>query len=66
MLISIKYGKNQKVTYLESSLYVLVSLGSIVIVFKYDKIYSQQALAFLANSSWPSQISIRGCMINKI
>ena len=64
MLISIKYGKNQKVTYLESSLYVLVSLGSIV--FKYDKIYSQQALAFIANSSWPSQISIRGCMINKI
>lgn len=36
MLISIKYGKNQKVTYLESSLYVLVSLGSIV--FKYDEI----------------------------
>ena len=26
----------------------------------------QRTLAFLVNSSWPSQISIRGCVINKI
>ena len=26
----------------------------------------QRTLAFLVDSSWPSQISIRGCVINKI